>query len=141
MRDELSTVLVPYRGRSVLLGLIAGCCLPIAAIGLMGALSYSVRVRTREIAIRIAIGADPVALRRAVVRRALATVGVGILFGTALGAATGSVIAHQLFQVHPVDVSTVIAVTAGLMALGWLAAVVPARQASRVEPAAALRQV
>jgi ABC-type antimicrobial peptide transport system permease subunit len=107
----------------------------------MGALMNSVRVRTREIAIRIAIGADPSTVRKAVVRQSLATVGVGILLGTALGAAGGALIVHQLFRVHPLDVSTVIAVASALMALGWLAAVVPARTASRVEPATALRQV
>jgi ABC-type antimicrobial peptide transport system permease subunit len=133
MRDELSTVLVPYRAQSVLLSLIAAFCLPIAAMRLIGALAHFVRVRTREIAIRIAIGADPSAVRRMVVRRALATVGAGIFCGTALGAATGSLIAHQLFQVHPADVSTIVGVTAGLMTLTWLA--------SRVEPSSALRQV
>jgi predicted permease len=140
MRDELRIVLVPYRGQSILLGLIACCCLPIAAVGLMGALTYSVSVRTREIAIRIAVGADPAAVRRAVVRRALTTVGMGILVGTALGATTGSFIAHQLFQVHPMDLSAMIGVAGGLIGLAWLASVVPARLASRVDPAAVLRQ-
>jgi len=141
MADELQDVLVPIRGQSMLLGLIAACCVPIAAIGLAGALMHSVRVRTREIAIRIAIGADPAAVRRAVVTGALATVGIGIVFGTVLGGVAGAVIAQQLFEVEPVDVFTVISVGAGLMALAWLMAFWPARTASRVEPAIALRQI
>jgi putative ABC transport system permease protein len=140
MRDELNT-LVPYRGQSLLLSAIAGLCLPIAAIGLTGALTHSVRLRSREIAIRISLGADPKAVRRSVVRRALTAVALGIALGTAFGAATGSVMAHQLLHVHPIDFPTIIGVTLGLMGLGWLAAVVPARDASRVEPASVLRQV
>ncbi len=139
MQDHRGRVLAPYRSQSLMLGVIALCCLPIAGIGLIGALSYSVRARTREIAIRIAIGADPRTVRRAIVRRALVTVGVGIILGTAMGAAVGSLIAHQLFEVHPADVSTMVAVAAGLMLLGWLAAVLPARQGARVDPAVALR--
>jgi ABC-type antimicrobial peptide transport system permease subunit len=141
MRDELNTLLVPYRGQSLLLSAIAGLCLPIAAIGLTGALTYSVRLRSREIAIRISLGAEPKAVRRSVVRRALTAVALGIGLGTALGVATGSVMAHQLLHVHPMDFPTIIGVTFGLMGLGWLAAAVPARDASRVEPASLLRQV
>jgi ABC-type antimicrobial peptide transport system permease subunit len=140
LRDELRRVLVPYRAQSVLLSLIAAFCLPIAAIGLIGALTHSVRVRSRELAIRIAIGANPISLRRAVMRQALATVSVGIGLGTALGAATGSVVARSLFHVYPADLSTMVGVTLGLLGTAWLAALVPARQASQVEPAALLRQ-
>lgn len=106
---------------------------------MIGALTYSVRVRTREIAIRIAIGADPIAVRRVVVRQALAIVGLGILCGTALGTIAGSFAAHQWFEVGPVDGMSMIAVAAGLMAFAWIAAFVPARTASRVEPAEVLR--
>jgi ABC-type lipoprotein release transport system permease subunit len=53
----------------------------------------------------------------------------------------GSVMAHQLLHVRPIDLTTILAVTLGLMSLGWLAAAVPARDASRVEPASALRHI
>ncbi|OGU35537.1 MAG: hypothetical protein A3K13_08925 [Gemmatimonadetes bacterium RIFCSPLOWO2_12_FULL_68_9] len=140
MRDDLERVLVPYRAQSVLLSLIAAFCLPIAAIGLLGGLTYSVRVRTREMAIRIAIGADPCDVRRSVVRRALGIVAAGIVLGTSVGALIGSVIARQLLNVHAADLPTMVSVSAGLLAVGWLASVIPARHASRIEPATALRQ-
>lgn len=139
MQDHMGRVLAPYRSQAVMLGVIALCCLPIAGIGLIGALSYSVRVRTREIAIRVAIGADPRTVHRMVVRRALVTVGAGIVLGTAIGTAVGSVIAHQLFEIRSADIPTMLGVGAGLMLLGWLAAVVPARHGARVDPAVTLR--
>ena len=140
MRDELRSVLTPYRGQSTLMSLIAVFCLPLAAVGLTGALLHSVRVRTKETAIRVALGADPVAIRRAVVRRSLGAVGIGILLGTALGAMAGRLIAHQLFRVEAIDVWTMAAVAGGLLVLAWAAALLPARRAASIEPAAALRQ-
>jgi predicted permease len=141
MREELDRVLVPYRAQSVLLTLIAALCLPIAGMGLVGALAYSVRLRTREIAIRLAIGANPLTVRRAVVRRALVTATIGIALGTALGAVAGRAIAHQLFQVSPTDPSTVLGVTLTLLVLGWFGAIIPARYATRIDPATELRAV
>jgi hypothetical protein len=140
MRDELRSVLTPYRGQSTLMSLIAVFCLPLAAVGLMGALLHSVRVRTRETAIRVALGADPAAIRRAVVRRSLGAVGIAILLGTALGALAGRLIAHQLFRVEAIDGWTMAAVAGGLLVLAWAAALLPARRAASIEPAAALRQ-
>lgn len=139
LRDAWHAGLVPFRGKALLLTLIAGFCVPLAAIGLMGALLYSVQVRARETAIRIALGAEPRAVRRAVVRRALTIVVVGLLVGTVSGVAAGRAVSHQLFNVQPADAWTMIAVTAALLGLAWVAAIVPARRASRVEPATALR--
>jgi predicted permease len=139
MRDELRGVLAPYRSQALLLGIIAVGCLPLAVVGLSGALLYSVRVRTREIAIRLALGADPARVRRAVLRRAVGLVGIGLALGTLTGAAVGRVVAHQLFQVQAADPWTLVAVLGILGAFAWLAALVPARQAARTEPAAALR--
>ena len=139
LRDEMRRVLVPYRGRSVLLSLIAAFCLPIAAIGLMGALTYSVGARTREIAIRIALGADPKTIARHVVRQALTTVAIGVVLGTAAGAAGGTFISAQLFNVEPADPFTMVAVAVSLGAIAWLSALAPARRASGIDPAEALR--
>ena len=139
LRNELDPLLMPYRGQAILLTLIVACCLPIAAVGLAGAMTHSVRLRTHEIAIRLAVGADPNTLQRTVTRQALVIVSVGVLLGTGLGMATGRIIAHHLFQVRPVDLTTLIAVMIGLMAVGCAAAFVPARHASRVDPAIVLR--
>jgi ABC-type antimicrobial peptide transport system permease subunit len=106
-----------------------------------GSLLYSVRLRSREIAIRIALGASPSAVRRSVVRNALLIVGVGLIAGAGLGVAAGRMIGHQLFMVRPVDAWTIAGVTVTLLAIAWLAALVPARKAAEVQPVTGLRQV
>ena len=106
----------------------------------MGALLYSVQVRARETAIRIALGADPRAVRRNVVLRALTIVAMGFLFGTAMGAVAGRAVSHQLFNVSPADPWTMVAVASVLFTLAGLAAVIPALRISRTDPASALRQ-
>lgn len=140
LRDELAGVLLPYRGRSILLSLIAAFCVPLAAVGLSGALLYFVRGRTRDTAIRLALGAEPAAVRRDVIRRALTPVAIGIVAGTALGISAGRIAASQLFQVHPADPLTMAAVALGLLGLSWLVALVPAAHASSLDPAKALRE-
>lgn len=140
MRDELGRVLVPYRGQSILLGLIAACCLPIAVVGLIGTMTHSVRARRREIAVRVAVGADPNVVRRSVHYQAVGLAAIGIVLGTGIGAAAGALIAHELFQVQPADLWTSVTVAALMLAIAWIAAAVPALQASRIEPAVVLRQ-
>jgi putative ABC transport system permease protein len=139
LRDAWHTALVPFRGKATLLSLIGWLCVPLAGIGLMGAVQYSVKMRSRETAIRIALGADPILVRRAVVFRALLVVAIGIAAGIGLGVAAGRAISNHLFNVQPADPWTMAAVTSALIGLGWLAALAPARQASHIEPAAALR--
>ena len=139
LTDEMRRVLTPYRAQSLLLGLIATLCLPVAAVGLAGALTYFVQVRNREMAIRIALGAHPVKVGRAVVRHALATVCIGLGLGIAAGIAAGSLMAHRLFHVRSADAVTIGGVSVALLVLCWLAAVLPARQAARIEPVVALR--
>lgn len=139
MDNNLQRVQLPFRSQSVLLSFMAACCLPVAAIGLVGSLSYSVRVRTREIAIRIAIGADAVKIRRSVVRRALILMVTSLLIGLLLGTVSGSLIAHKLFHVQPADPLTIVSIATMFLGLGWIAAWMPARQAARTDPGAALR--
>jgi putative ABC transport system permease protein len=141
MDDELRRLLTRYRGQSILLSLIAVSCLPIAIIGLVGTLEHSVRVRTREIAIRIAIGADASAVQRWIIRRALILVGIGLTTGTMLGGLGGVLVAHELFHVYPVDMMTISGVGVLLLCVGWLSALIPARKATRVQPGVALRHV
>jgi predicted permease len=139
MRDHLSEMLVQYRGQATLLAVIAACCLPIAAIGLVGALAVFVSGRRRELAIRMAIGAEATNVRWLVVRRALLAVALGALAGTGLGVASGTVIASQLFLVEPVDATAWIAVMAVFLSLAWVGAAIPGRSAARLDPAATLR--
>jgi len=139
LRDAWRAVLRPYAGPAELLATIAMGSLPLAATGVIGFLMFSVRTRSREIAIRLALGADPDVIRRAVVRRALFIVGSGLILGAVVGIAAGRVVASQLFMVHPADWWTMAAMAALLLTVAWLAAVVPARRAARTEPAIALR--
>jgi hypothetical protein len=141
LQDAWRLSLKPYRSPAELLTLITVCSLPLASMGMAGFLLYSVRLRSREIAIRIALGASPSAVRRSVVRNALLIVGVGLIAGAGLGVAAGRMIGHQLFMVRPVDAWTIAGVTVTLLAIAWLAALVPARKAAEVQPVTGLRQV
>ena len=141
LRDAWHHSLTPYRSPAELLTLITIFSLPLASVGMVGFLLYSVRLRSREIAIRIALGASPATVWRSVVRRALLIVTVGLVIGAGLGAAGGRIIGHQLFMVRAVDGWTIAGVSMTLLALAWLAALVPARRAAEAEPVRALRQV
>ena len=141
MSSQVERALAPFRTRSALLGLIAAFCLPLAGVGLIGALFQSVRSRERETAIRVALGGEPSTIRREVIFRALFMVGLGLIPGIAMGAALGRLAAHQLFNVHPVDPLAIGLVAGGFLLLGLLAAVIPSRRAARVEPAVLLRSV
>jgi predicted permease len=141
LRDVWRTNLRPYSSPAELLTFITALSLPLATVGLVGFLMYSVRLRSREIAIRVALGASPRTVGRSVVRSALLVVGIGLLAGISLGVAAGRMIGHQLFMVHPLDGWTVLGASMMLLTIGWLAALLPARKASQTEPMAALRQV
>jgi hypothetical protein len=140
MRDEWQEVLTPWRGRSVLLNLVAALCLPLAAIGISGALMYSVRTRRREHAIRLALGAAPADLRRLVIRQSALVVAAGLAMGGMIGGAAAYVMASVLFEVRSFDVPTLGSVVGGVLVVAWLATVVPARRAAGTDPAEALRE-
>jgi ABC-type antimicrobial peptide transport system permease subunit len=128
-----------YRARAVLLGLIGVLCLPLAFAGTAGALSFAVSQRTREIGIRIALGAEPRDIRRAVLRRGLAAVIGGLAAGIGGGVLLGGAMSAFLFEVGAVDVVTTAGVAVVLTVVAGLALWLPARRAARVEAAAALR--
>jgi predicted permease len=141
LRDAWRQSLAPYRSPAELLTLITIFSLPLASVGMVGFLLYSVRLRAREIAIRMALGASPAIVRRSIVRSALLIVAVGLVIGAGLGAAGGRIIGHQLFMVRAVDGWTIVGVSMTLLVLAWLAALVPARRAAEAEPVTALRQM
>ena len=123
-----------------LLAVFAGVALVLAAIGIFGVLSYSVAQRTREIGIRMALGAEQGTVRRLVVRDAmvlaLAGVGIGIVCAFFL---SRSLVASLLFSTSPQDPVTFIAVAALLTLVAFASSYVPARRATRVDPMIALR--
>lgn len=123
----------------VLLTVFAGLAVSLAIVGIYGVTSYMVRLRTREIGIRLALGATASGVVRLVVRQGLAPVVVGSLAGIALALATARVLRNQLFQIEPRDPVTIIGTGALLLLVGLLACWWPSRRTSRVEPSTVLR--
>jgi predicted permease len=124
---------------SLLLGIAAGTALLLAAVGLYGVLSYVVTRRTREIGMRLAVGARPGEVQGMVVRGAMTLVAGGLVLGLALSVGSTRIMQGLLVGVEPTD-PVVFAFAAGLLALVALAASwIPARRASRIDPLEALR--
>lgn len=103
-------------------------------------MSYTVAQRAREISIRMALGARTVDVLRAIVGRAMALTGAGVVLGIAAALALGRVIQNQLFGVGVFDPLTLAAVVLVLFASAAMASFLPARRAAGVDPASAFRQ-
>jgi len=123
----------------LLLAIFAGVALVLAAIGIFGVLSYAVSQRTREIGIRLALGAQTRAVIGLVVRQAMLLVAVGVASGTLLGLFVSQTMTKMLFDVAPTDPTTFASVAAVLAGVALFAAYIPARRATRVDPIVALR--
>lgn len=122
-----------------LLASFAAMSLGLAALGLFGVLSYGVKLRTREIGIRVALGAQRGTIRRMVLRQGMSMTAVGMAIGLAGALAASRVMASMLFHVRPAD-PTILAASAACLALvAALAAYLPARRATAVDPRTALQ--
>ena len=121
------------------LAVAAALSLGLGALGLYGVLAYVVARRTREIGVRMTLGAEAGAVQRMVVRQGAAMVGVGILLGLVLSVALSRVLAGLLFQVQPLDPFTFAGTAALLLTIGLTASYVPARRASSIDPSIAVR--
>jgi predicted permease len=119
--------------------LFGGLALLIASIGLFGLMSYNVARRTNEIGIRMALGAQRYAVLRMILKESLFLVLIGVAIGLATAAAAGRLVASLLFGLAPTDVPTMVLATLVMIFVSALAAFIPARSASRVNPLAALR--
>jgi ABC-type antimicrobial peptide transport system permease subunit len=123
-----------------LLAVFAGVALALAAIGIFGVLSYAVAQRTREIGIRMALGAHQRTVVGLIVRDAMIMASAGVAIGTAAAfLLTEWLVAKLLFNTSPHDPATFTLVALALAAVSLAAAYVPARRATRVDPIVALR--
>jgi putative ABC transport system permease protein len=118
----------------------AGAAFLLAAIGIYGVIAYRVNERTREIGIRIALGARRGDVVRLVVGEGTRVVGAGLLAGIAASAAAARLLAGLLFGLPPGDPATIVVVTGLLFVTGIVASYVPARRAARIDPMRALRE-
>jgi len=139
MTDVVASAASTPRFTGLLLGLFATLALTLAAIGIYGVLAYLVSQRTREIGIRMAIGADRTAVLGLVVGRGLWLALGGVAAGLAISFVVARLIGSLLYQVRPIDPVTFIAVPAVLTIVALIASVVPARRAMQVDPITALR--
>ena len=126
------------RFRTLLLGTFAGLAIVLASIGVFGVLSYFVAQRTREIGIRVALGASSSDILRMVVGRGLALAAVGLIIGLAAAIPLMRSMQTLLFEVKPLDPLTIGLVVMGLAGVAGLASYLPARRALRIEPMTAL---
>ena len=123
----------------VVLGAAAAVTLILGMIGLYGVIAYVVALRTRELGVRIALGAQPRAVAAMVTTQGLTLCAVGILLGLGLVVIGGRFVRTLLFEIAPTDPLTLGATIALLGAFALLASWIPARRAARVNPAEALR--
>jgi predicted permease len=137
--DVVSQAVARPRFYLSLLALFAAVALALAAVGIFGVLSYTVAQRRREIGIRMALGAEPAAVLRSVMTGALLLAAGGLALGLLGALALTRAIRSLLFGVSAADPSTFLAVAATLAAAAALASWLPARSATRVDPASALR--
>jgi predicted permease len=137
---DLAAESLTFRRAGMLLAAGFGTlALLLAALGIYGVLSYAVTRRTRELGVRMALGATPSGLARLVVREGLATTAVGIALGLVAAAALTRLLESLLFEVRPGDPLTYAAVAGVLLLTALLATWLPARRATRVDPLVAIR--
>jgi len=140
MRDRLYDSLARQRFASTMLSAFAAFALLLAAVGLYGVMSYLVSQSTRDIGVRVALGAQPGDIIGMVVRQGMELLAVGILAGLAGAAALTRVMASLLFGVSATDAATFAAVPALLAVVAFAATAIPALRATRVDPIVALRE-
>ncbi len=139
LRATLAESLGRRRFVMLLLAAFAALAMLLAAIGIHAVLSYDVTQRTREIGIRIALGARPGRVMREIVGRGARLTLLGLLFGLAASFALTRFLASLLFQVRPIDAPALVAATVALAAIALVASYLPARRALATDPVAAMR--
>ncbi len=139
LEEQVGQSLQPQKMNVVLLGVFGVLALLLAAIGLYGVASYSVSQRTREIGVRMALGARPSSVLALVLGHGMILVGAGLAVGLVVAYVVSSFTQALFAGVSPHDPATFIVTAAGLGAIALLATYVPARRATRIDPLIALR--
>jgi predicted permease len=139
MSDQIQQSTVGQGIGARTLVVFGGLALLLAAIGIYGVMAYSVSQRTREIGVRVAIGAAFGDVTTMVVRQGLVITGVGLLIGGVLALGAGQLLRSLLLGVSPADPATYLAIAAALAAVTAVASIVPARRAAKVDPIVALK--
>jgi len=139
MEDNLRDEVEPTRVGATSAFLLAALALALAAVGIYGVTAYIVTQRTREVGIRMALGAERSEILRWVMWQAMRPVGLGVLVGLPIAAAGARAASRLLLGVHPLDPIAFVSVPAFLAAVALVASFLPGRRATLVDPVAALR--
>ena len=139
LEDYVAESQAARRFTLMLLGLFGGLALVLAAVGIYGVISYAVSLRTRELGIRMALGAARNDVLSMVLRQGLTLVGTGLAAGFVASLLLTRFLSSLLFQVRPIDLATSLAVSVTLAGVALLANYLPARKASKLDPIVALR--
>jgi putative ABC transport system permease protein len=137
--ELVSDAVARYRFSMLLLTVFGALALCIATVGVYGVMAYTVSQRTRELGIRLALGAGAASVRALVLRHGLAMAGLGIAFGLTGALAMTRLLVSQLFGVSPTDPVILAAAVGVLGAVSALACLIPAVRATRVDPITVLR--
>jgi putative ABC transport system permease protein len=139
MTRHLAIMLLPAQLAAVVIGAFASLALALAVIGVYGVVSYAVARRKREVGIRLSLGATPLEMVRMLMRDGIGLVAIGGATGLIIALLAAGVLRSVLFGIEPIDPLTFTVGPLALLAVGALAAWIPARRSSRVDPARVLK--
>ena len=140
MNDVMDASIAPRRFSAELVGVFAAVAMLLSSIGIYGLLAYMVGQRSREIGIRVALGAQRPDILKLILGKGLLLAGTGIAIGLILSAISAPMIAGLLYGVHPIDVIVFVTVPLILLVVAFLATYIPARRATMVDPIIALHE-
>jgi predicted permease len=140
MNDLMDASIAPRRFSAELVGVFAAVAMLLSSIGIYGLLAYMVGQRSREIGIRVALGAERSDILKLILGKGLSLAGTGIAIGLILSAISAPLIAGLLYGVHPIDVIVFVTVPLILLVVAFLATYIPARRATIVDPIIALHE-
>src|SRR6267378_2827596 len=140
MNDVMDASIAPRRFSAELVGVFAAVAMLLSSVGIYGLLAYMVGQRSREIGIRVALGAQRPDILKLILGKGLLLAGTGIAIGLILSAIAAPLIAGLLYGVHPIDVIVFVTVPLILLVVAFLATYIPARRATIVDPIIALHE-